>query len=283
MQILRTMLVASACVLMVVSATASASDAIKVTSAWARPPLTPGGAAAAYISLENTGTGGDRLVGIKSDAAKRIMLHTHMMEDGIAKMRQVEAIDLPTGGVLRMRPGGHHVMLTGPGAGIREGARFPLTLTFEEAGEVTIEVEVLSAQASGPKRVPQKPHGHIHEDMRDEIPAGLDTATTKLTAHERYRVTMTHDHPFEVNEMHGCVLRVATPDGKPVANAKIAIDGGMPSHGHGLPTTPRVTKYLGDGAYRVEGMKFNMTGWWELKVDIAGPPPDSVTFNLVLE
>ncbi len=60
--------------------------------------------------------------------------------------------------------------------------------------------------------------------------------------------------------------------------------GGMPQHGHGLPTKPRITKNLGDGKYLVEGMRFSMNGWWEIKFDIdSGNRKDSVTFNLVLK
>jgi hypothetical protein len=57
----------------------------------------------------------------------------------------------------------------------------------------------------------------------------------------------------------------------------------MPQHGHGLPTRPRITRELEDGTYLLEGMKFSMTGWWEVKLDIQGPQgPDRVTFNTVV-
>ena len=70
------------------------------------------------------------------------------------------------------------------------------------------------------------------------------------------------------------------PDGAPVHDARFAVDGGMPQHGHGLPTQPRVTRELADGTYLLEGMKFSMTGWWEVKLAIQGPHgADKVTFN----
>ena len=66
--------------------------------------------------------------------------------------------------------------------------------------------------------------------------------------------------------------------------ARIAVDGGMPQHGHGLPTRPRVTRELGDGSYLLEGMKFSMTGWWEIKLAIdAAEGTDKVTFNTVVQ
>src|SRR3954469_16553633 len=63
----------------------------------------------------------------------------------------------------------------------------------------------------------------------------------------------------------------------------ISIHGGMPQHGHGLPTRPRVTGNLGDGIYEIEGVRFNMGGWWEFKVAITGSRgADTVIFNLDL-
>ena len=69
--------------------------------------------------------------------------------------------------------------------------------------------------------------------------------------------------------------------GQPVTDAGITVDGGMPQHGHGLPTRPRVTKNLGNGSYEISGVRFNMGGWWELKLTITTPAgTDTVTFNL---
>jgi hypothetical protein len=78
-------------------------------------------------------------------------------------------------------------------------------------------------------------------------------------------------------------LHLETAGGTPLDVAKITIDGGMPQHGHGLPTKPVVTKQLGNGDYRVEGMKFNMGGWWVVKFRVnATPGADSLVFNLKL-
>jgi hypothetical protein len=68
-----------------------------------------------------------------------------------------------------------------------------------------------------------------------------------------------------------------------VDGCTITVDGGMPQHGHGLPTKPRVTRALGNGDHLVEGMKFNMGGWWVVKFAVAGEAGrDSVVFNLKL-
>jgi hypothetical protein len=99
----------------------------------------------------------------------------------------------------------------------------------------------------------------------------------------QYRVTVQETAPFKKGKILRTVIQVAGTDGKGVEGLQISVDGGMPQHGHGLPTKPRVTKDLGDGRYQVEGLKFNMGGWWELKFRMAGTPSDSVVFNLDLK
>lgn len=121
--------------------------------------------------------------------------------------------------------------------------------------------------------------------MNSTAPTGLDTATERLTDGELFRVAFSSDlDPVAINQMHSWTLTVETADGQPVENATITVDGGMPQHGHGLPTRPQVTDYLGDGKYRVEGLRFQMGGWWEVEFDIsAAGQNDAITFNLVLE
>ncbi len=130
-----------------------------------------------------------------------------------------------------------------------------------------------------------KAAGHQPMKMGDGAASkNPDTSTTKLSHHERYRVSIEpRKNPLTINAMHEWVLKLKTLDGKPVESADIAIDGGMPAHGHGLPTSPRVTEYLGAGRYLIEGMKFNMAGWWELKIAIRGHHKDSVKFNVIVK
>jgi len=115
-------------------------------------------------------------------------------------------------------------------------------------------------------------------------PAGLNLATDRLSANEKYRVEI-HPvaQPVAINKLHAWEIALRTPSGQPVENARIDVGGGMPQHGHGFPTQPRVTKALGDGRYLVEGMKFSMPGWWEIKLKIAAAEgADEVTFNTVV-
>lgn len=115
-------------------------------------------------------------------------------------------------------------------------------------------------------------------------PKGLDLALTRASIDGRYVVTLQPPaRPAAINQLHAWQVKLASPAGAPVTHARIRVDGGMPQHGHGLPTKPQVTRELADGGYLIEGMKFSMTGWWEIKLAIDGPAgADRVTFNTVV-
>jgi hypothetical protein len=99
----------------------------------------------------------------------------------------------------------------------------------------------------------------------------------------RYVATLEPAKPLRPRQMQTVRITVRDADGRAIDEAQISIGGGMPQHGHGLPTRPRVTRNLGDGMYEIEGVRFNMGGWWEFKLAIAGPRgADTVTFNLNL-
>ncbi len=117
------------------------------------------------------------------------------------------------------------------------------------------------------------------------VPDNLDTSTTLMSEHDSYQVSYeTVLNPIPINQIQTWTIRVTEPDGRTVEDAQITVDGGMPQHGHGLPTAPQITDYLGDGLYRVEGMKFNMPGWWVVKFEITHDgTTDNVTFNLMLD
>jgi len=91
------------------------------------------------------------------------------------------------------------------------------------------------------------------------------------------------DGPIGINRIHSWIVHVAYADGTPVEHATIQVTGGMPEHDHGLPTAPRMTRYLGNGDYLIEGMKFHMNGHWKVVVDITTDAlHDVVTFDLEL-
>lgn len=115
-------------------------------------------------------------------------------------------------------------------------------------------------------------------------PDDLDLSLTRPTAEGRFVVALQPPvTPAAINQIHSWQIKLTTPVGLPVTDAQIAVDGGMPQHGHGLPTRPRITRALVDGTYVLEGMKFSMTGWWEMKLAIqSSTGSDKVTFNTIV-
>jgi hypothetical protein len=105
----------------------------------------------------------------------------------------------------------------------------------------------------------------------------------RASASRQFTATLQSDQPLRPRRMQTVRVAITDATGTPVNDATIQIDGGMPEHGHGLPTRPRMTRALGNGLYEIEGVRFNMGGWWEFTLAINAPSGfDIVTFNLAL-
>ena len=102
---------------------------------------------AAYLEISNSGKAADRVVGVSTPAAERVELHVQMREGDILKMREVQGFEVPARQRLTLRPGGSHLMLVGLRKPLVAGERIPLTLRFERAGELKIEVEVQAGES----------------------------------------------------------------------------------------------------------------------------------------
>jgi len=127
--------------------------------------------------------------------------------------------------------------------------------------------------------------GHTEMDHSAMDHSDMDMSTTRASVSGSFVASIAPDvEPVPINEMHAWVLHVETADGTAVTEAEIAIDGGMPEHGHGLPTSPQVTENLGNGDYLVEGIQFQMPGFWEVMFSIDdGGQQDMVIFYLNLQ
>lgn len=119
------------------------SDGISVTDAWARPLPESAPAAAMFLTVENDGDADDLLVAARSDVCTATELHESSMEDGVMSMRPVTGgIAVPAGERVVLEPGGLHVMCVGPTAPFAAGTTVSLTLTFDGAGSIDVEVPV---------------------------------------------------------------------------------------------------------------------------------------------
>lgn len=113
-----------------------------------------------------------------------------------------------------------------------------------------------------------------------------ENALTQASQDGLYRISLYSDEfPPPLNKIHSWTVRVLSPEGKPEESVKLTVHGGMPAHQHDFPTKPRVTQYLGDGYYKVEGVKFSMPGQWEMRFNVkeeARLKRDRVVFDIHL-
>lgn len=120
---------------------------ITVDDAYARAASPNAPTGAMYMTIRNAGRTADRLIDVRSPAAQMVELHTHIEDAGVMRMRPVEdGLIIPAGGEHQLARGGDHVMLMGLTQSFWDGTTVPLTLVFETAGEITLDVPVDSAR-----------------------------------------------------------------------------------------------------------------------------------------
>ena len=126
--------------------------AIEISRPWTRatPPTAQSGGG--FLAITNSGSTPDRLIAAKSPAADKVEVHEMKMDGAVMRMRPVEnGIEIPPGGSVELKPGGLHVMFMGLKAPFAKDAKVPLTLVFEKAGTVDIELPVEAMGATGPR------------------------------------------------------------------------------------------------------------------------------------
>ena len=151
------LIIAAACTAMIVTPAAAHEykvGALKIGHPWAR--ATPKGASvgAGYLSITNTGTTPDRLVGGTTAVSKRFEVHEMKMDNGVMKMRMLaHGLEIKPGQTVTLQPGGYHMMFTGLKAPFKKGQHVDATLRFEKAGAVKVYflVEGIGAMHSGDK------------------------------------------------------------------------------------------------------------------------------------
>jgi copper(I)-binding protein len=118
------------------------AGAIAIDHPYARATASGQPIGGGFMKFANRGSAADKLIAASAAVSTSVELHTMRMEGDVMRMRQVDAIELPAGGTVELRPGGLHLMFIGLKAPLKAGETFPLTLRFEKAGEVTVQVSV---------------------------------------------------------------------------------------------------------------------------------------------
>ena len=121
---------------------AAGDGALSVEGVWARASIGDSKVSAVYLVVANRGEAADRLVEAETGRAAHAMIHRSAVEDGVAKMNHVDAIEIPPSEAIRLEPGGLHVMLTEVAPPLVAGESISVTLVFERAGRLELSVPV---------------------------------------------------------------------------------------------------------------------------------------------
>ena len=133
---------------------------LKITSYYLRGTMQER-PAAAYMTIRNTGATADKLIGASSTMVGKIEIHEMRMDNGVAKMRQLQRIVIAPNSSVKLKPGGLHLMLIGLKKPIVAGAKFGVTLKFEKAADVKLELPVKTL--SGKERMGGVKGGQTHK------------------------------------------------------------------------------------------------------------------------
>lgn len=196
---LRSLFAASAVTFTLASA-CLAGDAVSVMDPYARASTANAKSGAAFMVLMNHTDTDDRLIGAASDVAKRVELHTHKENaDGVMQMlHDKDGFEIPAGGKHMLMRGGDHVMFMGLTKSLKDGDTVSLTLTFEKAGDITVEipVDLKRKPAHGGHKMQHgdKDSHNMHGDpgqIEQLLKAEFDRADAPLTVAP---ITITGDH-----------------------------------------------------------------------------------------
>lgn len=143
---------------------------ITVSDAFARATAGKAKAGGGFLKIKNAGAA-DRLISASSGVAARTELHTHIKDGDVMRMRKVEGIDVPANGEVALKPGGFHVMFMKLHGPLKKGEKFPLELTFEKAGKVTIDVNIggVGAMKMDHSKMDHSHGDHAHGDMKKDM------------------------------------------------------------------------------------------------------------------
>jgi periplasmic copper chaperone A len=148
--------VAAAATLVLVSYSAVADDYtvgdLTVSHAWTRATPPKAKAGGGFVEIVNNGSDADRLIAVSSDVAGKVEIHEMAVTDGVMKMRKLEGgVEIPVGETVTLKPGGLHIMFMGLNQSFDQGSKVPVVLTFEKAGDVSVDLAVAKMGAKSMK------------------------------------------------------------------------------------------------------------------------------------
>jgi periplasmic copper chaperone A len=231
-----------------------------ISQPWSR--ATPNGAtvASGYLTIENKGSGPDRLVGASADVAAKVELHTMAMSNGVMTMRPLESgLAIRPGEIVKLAPGGHHLMLLGLKSSFKQGDKVPITLEFEKAGKVKVALDLQGVGARSPD-LPARPSPSQVVTQADQ--ADNDNFFTHLhTEKAMANVTVSpgRSGPLAVT------IQLETTDERALTAMAVLVTLTNPQKGE--PPIAATAQHTSDDQWRAT-MSVPSGGLWQLRLNI---------------
>jgi copper(I)-binding protein len=125
---------------------------LEIVQPWTRATPSTAQTGGGFLTITNKGTTPDRLVSARSTASDKVEVHEVKMDGNVMKMRELEkGLEIPAGATVMLKPGGYHIMFVGLKAPFAKDSKVPLTLVFEKAGSLDVELTVEALGTSAPK------------------------------------------------------------------------------------------------------------------------------------
>lgn len=126
---------------------------IEITTPWTRATPPSARTGGGFMTITNKGTVADRLIAVRSNASDKVEIHEMQMDGNVMRMRELsKGLEIPPGATVTLKPGSYHIMFMELKAPLAKDAKVPLTLVFEKAGSVDVQLNVEAMGAM--------PHGH---------------------------------------------------------------------------------------------------------------------------
>ncbi len=125
--------------------------ALEISQPWARATAPTAPTGGGFLTITNKGTTPDRLIAVHSPAAGKVQVHEMKMDGNIMRMRALEhGLEIPAGATVKLAPGGFHLMMMNLKGPLKQGSKVPVTLVFEKAGSIDVELDVEGMGATHP-------------------------------------------------------------------------------------------------------------------------------------
>ena len=147
------LIAASALVVTAASAQDYKLGSLEISQPWTRATPSTAKAGGGFLTITNKGTTPDRLVAVRSAVSDKAEIHEMKMEGNVMRMRELaKGLEIPPGATVELKPGGYHIMFMELKAPMAKDAKVPVTLVFEKAGSIDVDLQVQAMGAQSPAK-----------------------------------------------------------------------------------------------------------------------------------